>query len=413
MSGTGSVPPDPSGGDRPARRRFDPIPEWVHPGTRLIHGARRAELNAGAVVPPIYQTSTFHYPPEHSEAAAHGDVHLYTRMSNPTLEVAAELIRALEGAQSARVFGSGMGAISTSLLAHVSAGDRVVALRSLYGGSLELLNGLLPRLGVEVRWVGDEEATSPDEVVTPGTRVALIESPTNPRLRVHDIAAWARACDGAGALLFVDSTFATPVNQNPLGLGADLVLHSGTKYLGGHSDLLAGAVAGPEALIERIDRAHHQLGAVLDPFAAFLLTRGLRTLDVRLARQNETGRRMAKELQGHPKVASVHYPGSASAGEEAVAARQMRGRGGMVSISLEGGRPAAKRFLGHLRLVHIASSLGSVESLVSIPSETSHRHLSPDELRAIGVDEGMVRLSFGIEETEDLLRDVREALEYA
>ncbi len=394
----------------PRRHPFAPIPEWAGVTTRLVHGARRPEHNAGAVVPPIYQTSTFHFPAEHSEAAGPGQVYLYTRLGNPAFEGPAEAIRALEGGEQARLFATGMGAITATVLSLVRSGDQVVALDELYGSTLDLLTELLPRFGVRVRLVSLAEASEPEKLVTPGTRLVWLESPTNPKLSVVDVRRWAEVADDRHALLAVDNTFATPINQRPLALGADLVVHSATKYLGGHSDLLAGAVVGPSALMERID-AKGYLGASPDPFAAFLLERSLKTLALRVARQNENGRRVADALARHPAVREVYYPGRNSPEEEQIAARQMSGRGGMVSLTLRGGAAAVDPFLHRLRFVHIASSLGSVQSLASVPAITSHRHLSATELSARGIDPGMVRLSLGIEEPEDLVRDLTEALD--
>ncbi|HUI38465.1 MAG TPA: aminotransferase class I/II-fold pyridoxal phosphate-dependent enzyme, partial [Thermoplasmata archaeon] len=289
-------------------------------------------------------------------------------------------------------------------------GDEIVALPDLYGGTLDLLTRMLPRFGIRVRWVSDAEATDPQRATGPATRMLWLETPTNPLLRVHDIARWGEAADAAGALLVVDGTFATPVNQSPLSLGADLVVHSATKYLAGHSDVIAGAVAGPTDLVARIAETHKLLGPTLDPFAAFLLARGLKTLGLRVARQNDNGLAVARALREHPGVSRVHYPGWASDSEEAIARRQMRGRGGVVAFSLVGGLDAAHRFLDRLRLVHVAASLGGVESLVSLPSETSHHNLTPAERAARGIDEGLVRLSVGIEEADDLVRDLTEAL---
>jgi methionine-gamma-lyase len=394
----------------PRGRRFDPLPAWVGPTTQLVHGARRPDWNAGAVVPPIYQTSTFHFPAEHSEAEGRGRTYLYSRTENPTTEVPAELIRQLEGAEDVRLFGSGMGAMTAAVLSFARPGDEVVAAGSMYGGTTDLLTDLLPRFGVAPRLLSDGEAEVPEGRLSPRTRLVIVESPTNPLLRVHDLRRWAAECDRAGALLLVDNTFASPINQRPLALGADLVMESGTKYLGGHSDLLAGALAGPTALLERVDSQGY-FGAALDPFAGFLLGRSLKTLAVRVERQNANGAAVAAAVANHPAVARVHYPGRASAEDEAIAARQMRGRGGVLSISLRGGAPAGERFLSALRLVHIASSFGSVESLASIPRQTSHRHRTPEELRAAGIDEGLVRLALGIEDTADLVRDVNEALD--
>ncbi len=391
-------------------RRFEPLPPWSGISTRLVHGGRRPDYNAGAVVPPIYQTSTFHWPPERSESSGRAEAYLYSRLRNPTVEVPAEVIRDLEGGEACRLFGSGMGAITATVLSLLRAGDEVVALDGLYGGTTDLLTDLLPRYGVRVREISEREARAPESVVGRDTRLAIVESPTNPLLSVHDLGRWAEAVHRVGAVLLVDNTFASPVNQTPLSLGADLVVHSATKYLGGHSDLLAGAVVGSASLVERID-AKGYFGSPLDPFAGFLLGRGLKTLELRVARHNENGRRVAEGLRDHPAVARVHYPGRGSAEEEAIAARQMRGRGGMLSVSLRGGAAAAERFLDGLRFVHVAASLGGVESLASVPRKTSHRHFSPSELTARGIDDGLVRLSLGIENTEDLLRDLVEALD--
>jgi cystathionine beta-lyase/cystathionine gamma-synthase len=390
------------------RRRFAPIPEWVGPGTRLIHAGHLPDLNAGAITAPIYQTSTFRYPAPYSEAAAHGEVHLYSRNANPTLEAPAEVLRQLEGGEEARLFASGMGAVSAVLLSLLRSGDEVVACEGLYGGTTDLLADLGPRFGIRVRDVPQTDAARPETVVPRGTRLVWLETPTNPTLNVLDLKRWAEAADAAGALLVVDNTFATPINQNPIALGADLVVHSATKYLGGHSDLLGGVVVGPTAVMRRID-PKSCLGAPMDPFAGFLLARSLKTLAVRMVRHNATGARVAAELAHQPEVARVHYPGTHGAEEEAIAARQMRGRGGVLSLSLRGGSPAVRRFLGHLKLVQVASSLGGAESLASVPVETSHRHLTPAQLASRGIDEGMVRISLGLEEPDDLLRDLREA----
>ena len=401
----------------PPRRRssestggFPVLPEWTRAGTRLVHGARPPDRNAGSVVPPIYLSTTFRYPAEFSEAGPEG-LRMYSRLTNPTQEVAAELVRGLEGADAARVFGSGMGAISTTLLGLLSPGDELVALDTLYGGTLDLLRDVLPRFGIRVRSVDRAAAREPERAISPATRVAYLESPTNPLLDVHDIRRWATAADAVGALLVVDNTFATPINQNPLALGADLVVHSATKYLGGHHDVLAGAIAGPEELLERLDPTREVLGASLDPMGAYLLARGVRTLHLRVARQNENARAVAEALRGHRNVRRVNFPGWADPESEEIAARQMRGRGGMLSVELSGGSGAVERFLHGLAFVQVASSLGGLETLASVPAITSHRHLAPAERRALGISDVLIRFSLGVEETDDLVRDFRQALD--
>ncbi len=407
---TETNPTDPNRRRKPAPRRFHSLPSWTGPSTRLIHGGRRADYNAGSVVPPIYQSTTYHYPAPYSESAGRGGVYLYTRNANPTLEVAAELLRNLEGAKAAKVYASGMGAISATLVSLLRPGAEVVALDTLYGGTLDFLRWFGAQYDLRVRWVNTAQSREPERVVRKGTRLVYLESPTNPLLQVHDIARWARAADRFGALVAVDNTFATPINQRPLELGADLVIHSATKYLGGHADLLGGTVIGSPELLDRID-PHETLGSVLDPFAAFLLVRGLKTLAIRVTRQNENGQRAAEALAGHPKVERVFYPGRGSAHQEEIAGRQMSGRGGMIAFVVRGGLAGARKLLRRLRLVHVASSLGGVESLASLPLETSHRHLTSDELSTRGIPPGLVRISLGIEEPDDLVRDLMEALD--
>ncbi len=401
-----AAPPERKGG------RFRPLPEWAGRATRLVHGGELPDLNAGAVVGPMYLTSTYRFPEEFSEAAERGDVYLYSRERNPTVEAAAEAVRQLEGGGAAELFASGMGAISATVLSLVRSGDEVVAPDVLYGGTHTVLRDLLPRLGVTVRFLNEAEAADPSRSMTTRTRLALLETPTNPVLRVHEIRAWAEAVHRVGGVLAVDNTFASPINQRPLALGADLSIHSATKYLGGHSDLSAGALVGAPDLLQRID-ARHLLGAPLDPFAAFLLRRSLKTLDVRVAQHNRNAEEIVRALDGDAAIARIHYPGRYSPRDEQVAAAQMSGRGGMLALSLRGGAPAVRPFLHALRIVQVASSLGGVESLVSVPSETSHRSYSDEERRSRGIDDGLVRLSVGIEDAGDLVRDLRGALEAA
>ena len=402
--------------DGPPRRPlrpFEPLPEWAHLGTRLAHGGRRPERNAGAVTAPIYQTASFQFPEAFSDARDGGDAYLYSRHGNPTQELAAELIRAAEDAEAARVFGSGMGAMSAVLLALAGPGTTVAALEDVYGGTSALLETVLARWGVRTVWIPLAEADRPEVAIPEGTAVVLAESPTNPFLRVIDLERWARAAHDRGAVFVVDNTFATPINQNPIHLGADLVTHSATKYLGGHDDLVAGAVAGARAVVERVDPVATLLGSVLDPFAAFLLARGLRTLELRVDRQNANAAAVVAALEGHPALGGLHYPGRAGPGDEAIARRQMRGRGGVVTLELRDGKRAADRFLQALRLADVAPSLGSTSTLVSRPEDTSHALLTPVERSRRGITPGTVRLALGVEDPEDLIRDLTEALDAA
>ncbi|MGI0053834.1 MAG: trans-sulfuration enzyme family protein [Thermoplasmata archaeon] len=394
-----------------ARVPFRPLPEWAGTATRLVHGGDRPERNAGSIVPPIYASSIFRFPAEFSQSAPHGAEYLYSRYENPTVEAAAEVVRDLEGAETARLFSSGMGAISATMLSFLRAGDEVVAPESLYGGTLGLLRELLPLWGIRVRLLSDAEAALPEEHLRPGTKLVFLESPTNPTLRIYDLARWAEAADRVGALSVVDSTFATPIVQRPLDLGFDLVVHSATKALGGHSDLTAGAVAGAAPLLERIRPTHLVLGSALDPFAAFLLLRGMRTLSLRVERQSRSAARLVEELARHPKVLRIYYPGRSDPGQEELARRQMRTRGGVLAFEPVGGARAARELMRRFALIAPAASLGGVESVVSLPAETSHVALTAAERERRGIGDGLLRLSVGIEETEDLVRDVLGALD--
>ncbi len=396
---------------RPRRRSPEGSPgdsRWG-PGTVAVHAGDRPDRNAGAVVAPIYQTSTFRFPAAFSEAGARR-THLYTRVANPTLTQAGSVVSALEGGKEGRVFASGMAALSTVLLGHLNRGDEVLAPEDLYGNTVTLLKQELPRWGIAVRFVPAARGSQVGEYLSDRTRLLLVESPTNPTLHVYDLRAWARAAERAHAWLVVDNTFSTPVNQQPLRWGAQVVMHSATKYLGGHSDLLAGALVSGPGLLTGLDPFAATLGGTLDPIAGFLLLRGMKTLPLRMARHNENARAVVEELEGHPKVMRICYPGRASAEEERICRRQMRGRGGMVSLVLRGGLGGARRFLQGLSLFQVASSLGGVESLVSLPLETSHRAMSSEERERRGIADSMARLSLGIEDAADLVADLKGAL---
>jgi len=381
------------------------------PGTTAVHGRRAAPRGALAV--PIVQTSTFAFgSAAEMRRYLDGDeeLFLYTRYANPTVRELEESLAAVEGAEAALALSSGMAAMTTAVTSLVRAGDEVLASRALYGGTVHLVTELLPRFGVAGRLVAAADLARIDRVAGGRSRVLIVESPTNPTLEVVDIGAVCASAHARGLAVVVDNTFATPLLQRPLALGADLVMHSLTKGLAGHSDVVGGALAGPRERIGAARATMKVLGGCLDPHAAFLALRGLKTLHLRVPRQCENALALARRLEGHPAVRRVLYPGLPSHPGHDVARRQMSGFGGMVTLVLEGGLAAAERFYDRLRLVARAASLGGVESLASLPLHTSHYGLSGDELREAGIDPGMVRLSLGVEDADDLIADVEQAL---
>jgi methionine-gamma-lyase len=380
-------------------------------GTRAVHGS--GAPRRGPLVPPIAQTSTFVFASSDEMRrylAGDRELFLYTRYANPTIQPLERTLAALEEAEDALALASGMAAMTTAVLSIVRAGDEVVGAASLYGGTTRLLRHMLPRLGIATRIVPDEALSDLSGVASPATRVLILESPTNPCLAIVDIEKAARAAHALGIVIIVDNTFATPVLQRPLALGADLVMHSLTKSLSGHSDLIGGALAGPSERIASARETMKILGGCMDPHAAFLAQRGLRTLHLRVARQCENALALARHLDGRAKIARVLYPGLVRHPGHEVAKRQMAGFGGMLSLVLEGGLPAAERFYDGLGLMARAASLGGVETLVSLPVHTSHSGFTPEELAAAGVDPGTVRISLGVEDAADLIEDADAAL---
>jgi cystathionine beta-lyase/cystathionine gamma-synthase len=336
--------------------------------------------------------------------------YVYSRYANPTLTSLEAKLAAAEGAEAALVFGSGMGAISTLLLGLLSSGDEIVCSASIYGGTLHLLQSLLPRFGVRATFVDHEVSRDPRPTFTERTQVFWFESPTNPTLRCVDIARVAEACRAAGVTSIIDNTFATPFNQQPLALGVDLVMHSLTKYLNGHSDVTAGALMGSRARIDALQATRKLLGTMLDPAAGYAVSRGLKTLDVRMERHNRNGLAVAEALQAMPGVRAVLYPGLSSHPDHAIAAAQMRGFGGMVTVDLDGGFEAARRSFDRLQVFQRAASLGGVESLCSLPVLTSQFGWTDAQLAQAGVTRGMLRLSVGLEDAADLIDDLQQAL---
>jgi methionine-gamma-lyase len=381
------------------------------PGTTAVHG--RHEARPGPLATPIVQTSTFAFGSA-AEVRRHleGDeeLFLYTRYSNPTVRELEESLAAVEDAESALALSSGMAAMTTAVASLVRSGDEVLASSSLYGGTVRLLTDLLPRFGVDTRFVGAAELGCVDRVAGERSRLLIVESPTNPGLEIVDLAKVCASAHARGLVVVVDNTFATPFLQRPLALGADLVMHSLTKALAGHSDVIGGALAGSRARIDAARATMKVLGGCMDPHAAFLVLRGIKTLHLRVERQCDNALALARRLEGHEAVRRVLYPGLPSHPGHEVARRQMAAFGGMVTLVLAGGLPAAERFYDRLRLVARAASLGGVESLASLPVHTSHYGLPEGKLREAGIDPGMVRLSLGVEDASDLIADVERAL---
>jgi len=342
-------------------------------------------------------------------AEGKSSAYIYTRYGNPTLTVAEEKLAALEGAEAAIVTASGMAAISSALLAVLKAGDEVISTRQTYGGTYRLMRDNFPRFGIVVRHV-ETDLAGIQQLVNPRTKALYIETPTNPTLRLVDLQKAVAFAKEWGLISLIDNTFASPVLQKPIPLGFNIVLHSATKYLSGHSDLIAGAAAGSRAIINEVRHNIINLGGSMDPEAAYLLIRGMKTLGVRMQRQCETAMKIAKYLAKHPKVAKVHYPGLTSHPDHKLAKRQMKGFGAMLAFDLKGGLSAARRFCDRVRIFLLAASLGGAESLVVLPIYTSHYNMSEAELRAAGVGAGTVRVSVGLEDPADLIEDLRQAL---
>lgn len=380
--------------------------------TLCIHAGAGGDAH-GSPQPPIYNSTTFRF-------AATADLldviegrkagSLYTRYGlNPTIQALEEKLAALEGAAAASVFASGMAAASALFLTHGRQG--IVCIGDAYGGTLELLSSQLPTLGIDTRFLLGHELGRLDDLLAMGPRLVFLETPTNPTLEIFDIAAIAAAAHRHRALLAVDNTFATPVNQNPLMLGADIVMHSATKYLGGHSDLVAGALMGSRELLAPVAAWRKNLGQTPAPETAALLSRSLCTLVVRVERQNATAQKLAEAMARHPSVARVYYPGLPEFPGHALAQRQMQGFGGMLTIETHGGGEAARRVADRLELFALAPSLGGVESLVTQPCTTSHHDLTPEERARHNISDAMLRLSVGLEDADDLIADLNWALQ--
>jgi cystathionine gamma-synthase len=389
--------------------------DWrsTKPGTTSVWAGEMEPSPYGATQVPVVHGVTFAYSDVEEwmkVALGEKEGHIYSRNTNPTVKVFEEKVRALEGAEASTSFATGMAAVSNTLFTLLSPGQRVVSIKDSYGGTSKMFLEFLPRFGVEVMLCETGSHEEIEKEVAKGCRVLYLESPTNPMLKVLDLQRLARAGKSAGATVVVDNTFATPINQKPLDLGLDLVVHSATKFLGGHSDAMGGVVCGNKDLVQKIFHFREITGATLHPMSAYLLIRGMKTLEVRVQRQNENALTLARFLAQHPKIEHVFYPGLETHPGHDIAKRQMKGFGGVLSFSLKGGFDEVKKFLERLKFAHLAASLGSVGTLAGPPRTTSHVETTEAERKTLGIPEGLIRYSVGIENVEDLKADLESAL---
>jgi len=383
--------------------------------TKAIHGGKMADAHK-SVAPPLYQTATFYYDTADEGARLGQEIppgYVYTRWANPTTRAFEEKAALLEGAEDALATASGMAAVSTAVLTALRRGEHAVAPSAIYQATYQLFADILPSYGIETTVIPDGEVASYERALRPTTKLLYIETPNNPLLGITDIAGVVGLARGRGALTIADNTFATPYNQNPIALGVDVVVHSATKYLGGHHDLTAGVLASGAAFIQRSKRILRIFGATIDPFGAWLAMRGVITLGLRVARQNDSAQRLAEFLAAHPKVERVHYPGLLSHPAHAVARRQMRGYSGMLSFEVRGGYEAGVRAFEALRVAKRATSLGGTTTLASHPASLSSVQVPREVREAAGITDGLIRVSVGIEDAEDLLEDFVLALQAA
>lgn len=381
--------------------------------SNLVHAGEHPDPTTGSVIPPIYQTTTFGFPTNESmldlmEGRSSG--YIYTRYGNPGYSTAEAKIALMEGAASALVLSSGMAAISTAIMTLANAGDHIITHADIYGGSFGLFHDLLPRFGIETSFIDVTDLGKTESAIRSNTKILFLETPSNPSLRVCDIESLAQLAHAHDIKVVVDNTFATPYNQKPLEFGADVVIHSCTKYLNGHSDVMSGVIVGSEDYISECTNVFRKLGANLNGFDVWLLIRGLKTFGLRMERHNENGLALAKYLSTHPKIAEVHYPGLPEHPHHELAKRQMKGFGGVLGVEIKGDQEAVNNFLNRAQLFTRAVSLGSVESLITQPVAAVHYSV-PEKYRELGgITTQLVRISVGIEDPEDLIDDLEQAL---
>jgi len=380
--------------------------------TKAVHAGEGKDPYSGAIATPIYETSVFAFSSTKeliNVISEKTEGYVYTRYDNPTVRAVERKMAELEKAEDSAAFSSGMAAISTTMLSLVSSGDHIVSTRDLYGGTLSFFKDVLPKLGVEVSFVEATDFEEMKSAIQKNTRVIYVETPTNPTLKVVDLSKIADLGRDKGITVVVDSTFASPYNLKPIKFGVDVVVQSATKYLGGHNDVTAGIVSSSKSFIKDLKKMRRHLGGTLDPIAAWLLLRGLKTLGLRMERHNSNGLKVAKYLENHPKVKKVYYPGLPSHPQHSVAKQQMKGFGGVVSFEIHGTFETTMKFVENLKLCYLAASLGGTETLATQPVTSSHYFVDEEERKKAGVTNQLVRLALGIEDPEDIIADLEQA----
>lgn len=389
--------------------------ESMQMGTQCVWSGEETSLMQRATQVPVVHSVSFGYQDVDEwmdVALGKAEGHIYGRNTNPTVDAFEEKVRHLEGAEAATSASTGMGIISSALFALLAPTDRVVSVKDTYGGTNVIFTEFLPRFDIAVTLCDTTDHEQIEGAIAKGCEVVYLESPTNPTTKVVDLERLATAAHRVGATVVVDNTLATPINQKPLQLGADLVLHSATKFLGGHADALGGVICGAKALVDKVFHYREINGATLHPMAAYLLLRGMKTLELRIQRQNESAMKIARHLEAHPAIGRVFYPGLESHDGHAIAKQQMRGFGGVLSFMLaEDSFDAVRRFVPRLRFAHAAANLGAVETIIGPPATTSHVECTLEERRAMGIPESLIRYSTGIENVDDLIADLDQALE--